>query len=121
MALSPQDAAKVLAVAATFDPRLRPPSPEDARARATAWASVLHERMTVEWAVRAVGAHYASETTMLMPAHLNAQHRLHRDREREEGQRAQRALQPANAVPMPPAVRGQIQAVLSGTKVPPRG
>lgn len=102
------DAAKVLAVAATFDQRHRPPSEADADARAMAWASALNKKMPTDFAIRAVVAHYQDHTESVMPAHLNerwrTQHRLEVEREQ------QRALQSRRGVPMPPEVRAQILA-----------
>lgn len=106
--MTPDDAAKVLAVAATFDQRHRPPSEADADARSMAWAQALNSKMPTEFAIRAVVAHYKDHTESVMPAHLNerwrAQHRL--DVERAQ----QRALQQQRGVPMPPEVRAQILA-----------
>ncbi len=114
--MTPADAARLLAVAGTFDPRLRPPSPEDAEARSLAWAGALDEDMPPEWAQRAVVKHYADTTEAVMPAHVNRAWRAHR---RAEAERAatQRALDVAPGVPMPPEIREQIKALASKTRV----
>lgn len=77
--MKPEQAAVVLAMAATLDARLTPPSPEDAKARAVGWAHVLDQDMTVDEARACVIEHYREATASLMPAHVN---RLHRDRRR---------------------------------------
>ena len=101
--MTPAEAATVLAVAATFDPRLRPPTPEDARARASAWAIALDDMPPV-WAERAVVAHYAAETAALMPAHLNAEWRRQRRARAEKNHSAALGSIP-EGTPMPDSVR----------------
>lgn len=109
MALTAKQVAEVLALACTFDPRLKPPSAEDARARAHTWAAALRTDMDPEWAQKAVVAHYATNDKVLLPVHLNeawdryvvhraAQERIERDR------RARREAE-ITSVPMPPDVR----------------
>lgn len=78
--MTPKDAAVVLALAATFDTRLTPPSPEDAKARALAWAAALDEDMTQDQGRAAVIEHYRDQTRSLLPADVN---QIHRDRARE--------------------------------------
>lgn len=97
------EAARLLAIACTYDQRLKPPTAEDAQARSAAWAAALHPQMAPEWAEKAIVEHYARRTDMLMPAHLNDAHRAYRDRQRATAQ--SRALQQATGVPMPAAVR----------------
>ena len=102
--MTPEQAAKVLAVAGTFDARLTPPSREDALARAMAWAQALRADMPPDWAQQAVVAHYAEQTIPVMPAHLNVAWKAHR---RAEADRAatRAALDAAGGVPMPDEVR----------------
>lgn len=103
--MTPAECAKVLAVAATIDPRLRPPSLEDATARAQAWAQVLDHRMPVDWAVRGVARHYAESTDSLMPAHLNAAWRAERRAQVERAEAERLRLDSPEGVPMPPEIR----------------
>jgi hypothetical protein len=101
------DVVKVLGVAATFDQRLRPPTPQDARARAEAWREALLDAMDPVWAQRAVVAHYATFTETLMPAHLNRAWRAHR-----ENEALRKPIERGQGVPMPPEIKRQIMAVL---------
>lgn len=105
--MTPADAARVLAVAGTFDARLRPPSPEDADARAMAWAAALSPSMTPEYAQRAVVAHYADRTDAVMPAHLNERWKSYRARELDQEQ-SRRMLEAPPGVPMPPEVKAAL-------------
>lgn len=69
--MTPEQAGQVLAVAAALDPRLRPPSQDDAILRARAWASVIHpwiDATAGQWAVR---KHYATSSDSVMPVHVN--------------------------------------------------
>lgn len=106
------EAAKVLAIAATFDPRLKPPSPQDARLRAEAWRAALIDAMDPRWAQDAVVAHYASSTEALMPAHLNRAWKSFR-----EQQAMRKPIERGPGVPMPPEVKAQIEAVLRAKSV----
>jgi hypothetical protein len=101
------EAAKVLAIAATFDARLKPPSPQDARLRAEAWRAALIDRMDPRWAQDAVVAHYASSTEALMPAHLNRAWKAFR-----ESESMRKPIERGEGVPMPPEIRDQIQTML---------
>lgn len=99
--VTPQEAARVLAVACTLDARLTPPSTEDARARATLWAATLHPEMAPVWAEEAVVSHYRRSGDVIMPATLNEAYRGFRDRVRADEQARERARQAQRAVPMP--------------------
>ena len=101
--MTPNEAARLLAVACTYDQRLKPPSVSDAQARAAAWSAALHPQMPPEWAEKAIIDHYARRTDQIMPAHLNDAHKSYRERQRTANQ--SRALQQATGVPMPSAVR----------------
>jgi hypothetical protein len=114
--MTPADAARLLAVAGTFDPRLRPPTPEDAEARSLAWAGALDADMSPEWAQRAVVKHYADTTEAVMPAHVNRAWRAHRRAEAER-EASRRALDTVPGVPMPDEIREQIAALRSKTRV----
>ena len=108
--MTPAEAARILAVATTFDARLTPPSREDAAARALAWSEALAKNMTVDDAIRAVIRHYASQTTAIMPAHVNAAWRDRCRAEREEKERASITAVHVG-VPMPPEIRAQLKAI----------
>lgn len=103
--MTPEQAAKVLAVAATYDQRLTPPTREDALARSLAWAQALRPDMSPEWAQQAVVAHYAEHTTVLMPAHLNSSWKSYRRAEIERSQHSALMATTAEGVPMPDEVR----------------
>ena len=104
--MTPSEAARLLAVACTYDQRLKPPTAADAQARSAAWAAALHPQMAPEWAEKAIVAHYARSTDTIMPAHLNDAHKAHRDRQRTAAQSL--ALTRAIGVPMPPEVRAAL-------------
>ena len=101
------DVAKVLGIAATFDQRLKPPTPQDARLRAEAWRAALIDAMDPRWAQDAVVAHYAASTEALMPAHLNRAWRAFR-----ESESMRKPIERGPGVPMPPQIKAQIQAML---------
>lgn len=113
--MTPDNAARLLAIAGTLDPRLKPPTAEDAQARSLAWAAALHADMDPAWAQQAIVAHYAHETTSLMPAHLNTAWRTHsrnlRQRAHDLDARRRRAEEQRIAVPMPPEFRERIRSV----------
>lgn len=115
--MTPDDAARLLAVAGTFDARLRPPSPEDAQARALAWSAALMQDMPPTFAQQAIVAHYAETTDAVMPAHVNTRWRAHRHREAER-EASRRALDVPEGIPMPPEVKAQIKALLHKTAMP---
>jgi hypothetical protein len=52
--------------------------------RVAAWVEILDADMTLDFAIGAVRNHYASETTVLMPAHVNRAWRQVRLREKEK-------------------------------------
>ena len=114
--MNPSEAATVLAVAATLDPRLRPPSPEDAKARATVWAATLDSDMRVDKAQHLVSQHYKESTESLMPAHLNRLWRQWikdtRSSELLAIELADTRAREALAVPMPKEVREQLNTIL---------
>lgn len=114
--MTPDEAARLLAVAGTFDPRLRPPSPEDAQARAMAWSAALRKDMPPAFAQQAIVDHYAESTDAVMPAHLNGRYRAHR-RATAEQEASRAALDMAPGVPMPPEVKARIQSLLASTAV----
>lgn len=113
--MTPAEIAKVLATAATFDPRLKPPSAEDAQARVAAWSLALDPDMVSTWAQKAVVAHYATSDKALLPAHLNdhwARYVAHRAAElRQEEARRDRYYAEQVAVPMPPEVRASLREI----------
>ena len=115
--MTPSDAAILLAMAATLDPRLSPPTPEDAQARAQAWAATLDPDLDLTEAKRMLITHYRETTSGVMPAHLN---RLWRDyrrtmtaQQRENRELHARRQLEALAVPMPESVREQLRSILS--------
>lgn len=99
--VTPQEAARVLAVACTLDARLTPSSTEDARARATLWAATLHPEMAPTWAEEAVVSHYRRSGDVIMPATLNEAYRAVRDRQRSDSMLAEQRRHRSKAVPMP--------------------
>lgn len=103
---------KILGIAATFDQRLKPPTPQDARLRAEAWRAALIASMDPRWAQDAVVAHYASSTEALMPAHLNRSWKAFR-----ESESMRKPIERGQGVPMPPEVKAQIRAVLQAKSV----
>lgn len=120
--MTPADAARVLAIAAALDPRMRAPGPEEAAARAVTWAEALDTDMPGAFAGRAVTAHYAEDSRTIMPADLNRGWRAHRKREAETA-RTQALLEEQrqhriSSVPMPPALRQQIRAAIGGGVTP---
>lgn len=120
--MNPSEAAQILAVAVTLDPRLKPPTAEDAQFRAMVWAETLDPDMNPGVARRLVTDHYRESTTGIMPADLNRLWRQFRKDqmvlEREERERNAIAAADAMAVPMPEDVRRQLQEVLEGKHVP---
>jgi hypothetical protein len=109
--MTPEEAAKVLALSAALDPRLRPPSESDAMVRARAWSAALAEGMTFAWASKAAIAHYAESADSIMPAHLNAAWRAHRKQVAEQAH-SRTALEQVAGVPMPEPVREQLREIL---------
>jgi len=107
--VNPSEAATVLAVAVTLDNRLKPPSREDAQARATAWSETLDSDLTPSVAQKIVIDHYRETTDSLMPAHVNRAWRSLRKQQKqfasEEAQRKAAAAAAAAAVPMPRDVK----------------
>lgn len=113
--MTPEQAAKVLAVAAAFDARLTPPTREDAAARALVWAQALQEDMTPEWAQQAVVSHYAESTAAVMPANLNSAWRVQRRADAERRHREALLAIPADGVPMPDEVRAEWRRLVQRT------
>lgn len=120
--MNPSEAAKVLAMAVTLDPRLKPPSVEDAQARAVAWSATLDDDLPLQVAERLVAEHYRESTDGLMPAHLNRAWRAHRKQalaaQREEAERRAITSAAAMAVPMPETVRQMLREALKSTESP---
>lgn len=110
--MTPEEAAKVLALSAALDPRLRPPSESDALVRSRAWSAALIGGMTFAWASKAVIAHYAESADGIMPAHLNAAWRTHR-KQVAEREHSRMALETVTGVPMPAPVRERLREILS--------
>lgn len=120
--MNPSEAAKILAMAVTLDPRLKPPSVEDAQARAVAWASTLDDDLPPSVAERLVAQHYRESTEGLMPAHVNRAWRAYRKQmltaQREEAERRSVTLAKETAVPMPPEVRAMLHQAFKGFDLP---
>lgn len=118
--MNPSEAAELLAVASALDPRLRPPSAEDAKARAVLWSQTLDDDMPLQAARTMVGWHYKESTDGVMPAHVNRLWRQHRrtraEAERASIQRKEITDMAAMSVPMPPEIREQLRKALDGTK-----
>jgi len=117
--MTPAEAGRVLAAAAVFDGRLNPPSREDAAARAIAWAQALRADMPADWAMRAVVEHYGSQTSAVMPAHLNEKWRAVRRAEFDRLATA-RAVEAASGdgVPMPEYVKEAWRKALRSSDAP---
>ena len=113
--MTSEEAAEVLALAATLDPRLSPSDPQTAITRARAWAAALKPKMTRDWAAKAVVNHYQQTTDYLMPAHLNQRWAAYERERWAEVESAQRAT--GRGVPMPDHVRQQIHALLGKSKL----
>ena len=111
--MNPSEAARVLSVAVTFDARLKPPSREDAQARAAAWAAALDEDLPQQSAERIVIEHYRESTEAVMPAHVNRAWRQRKRealaQEREAAERRALTESAETAVPMPESVKYALQ------------
>lgn len=51
--------------------------------RVAAWVEILDSDMTLEHAIKAIRDHYANETTVVMPAHVNRAWRALKSRQKE--------------------------------------
>lgn len=120
--MNPSEAAEFLAVASALDPRLRPPTAEDAKARAILWSQTLDEDLPLQAARTMVGWHYKESTDGIMPAHVNRLWRQHRqskgDAERLAIIKKQATEAAAMSVPMPDEMREQMRKTLHGTRTP---
>ena len=117
--VNPSEAARVLAVGATYDPRLNPPSREDSLARAQAWSLALDPDLNEADAVQLVIDHYRDHSTAILPATVNLAWRR-RKADRAERERSTRALTEqrsaaSTAVPMPPEIRAAIHSIIHRT------
>lgn len=70
---------KVLGAAMQVDDRM-----DMDKYRIAAWAEIVDKDMPYEFAINALREHYAQETTVLMPAHLNRAWRSVRLQQREK-------------------------------------
>lgn len=120
--MNPSEAAELLAVASALDPRLRPPSPEDAKARAMLWSQTLDSDLPLPIARNMVTYHYTSSTDGVMPAHINRLWRAHRRTEAEAHRTAIEQKQATESaekgVPMPTEVKQKLLQALRATKTP---
>ena len=118
--MNPFEAATVLAVAATLDNRLNPPSVEDSQIRAKAWAATLDPDLPVDVARRLVTAHYRERTEAVMPAHLNKAWRAERKRLSDEQHSMSLMYEIAEAsqvaVPMPAEIKAMIERIGYGKR-----
>lgn len=108
--MTDDEAGVVLALAATLDARLTPPSAADSIARSKAWAATLNGEMTPAFAAECVRRHYSTSTETIMPAHLNEAWKLYRRQEAEALELE--ALTSGKGVPMPPEIRRQLDALM---------
>lgn len=108
--MNEHQASVILALAATLDVRMTPPSHADGAARSKAWAATLNSEMTPEFAADFVRRHYATSTETIMPAHVNEAWKVHRRQEAEALERE--ALTSGRGVPMPPEIRRQLDALM---------
>lgn len=123
--MNPVEAAGLLAVAATLDPRMTPPSGTDAEARARAWAIALDDDMPPAWGTRKVIDYYAEADRAIMPADLNKAWRIYRvqkaEAERTRLMLVERKRQEDLAVPMPPEIREKVRRMIHPTEGPNNG
>jgi hypothetical protein len=117
--MNPSEAAKILSIAVTLDPRLKPPSREDAQARAAAWSASLDDDLPVTVAERMIVEHYRESTDGVMPAHVNKAWRQYRRdliaEQREQAEKRAVTVAADHAVPMPPDVKKQLLQALKAT------
>lgn len=73
-----QEIEQLLGAAMQIDDRITPD-----KFRIAGWVEILDSDMTHEFAMTALKAHYAEETNVIMPAHLNRKWRMMSRRERE--------------------------------------
>lgn len=109
------DVARLLVTITVLDPRLSPPSPEDAKARVAAWHAVLDADLQAAEAEQIVISHYRDSGKGIMPADINRHWRILKS-SRAEAARAQKDRQDRDraaieAVPMPEQVRNQIRRI----------
>jgi|AntAceMinimDraft_11_1070367.scaffolds.fasta_scaffold04105_5 hypothetical protein len=120
--MTPAEAATVLALAVTLDVRLKPPSREDAQARAVAWSQTLDSDLLLVTAQRLVVDHYSETTDSLMPAHVNKAWRVLRKQQRQlssdDAVRQSFNDAAANAIPMPFDVKELLQKTVKKTETP---
>jgi hypothetical protein len=113
--MTPSDAASLLAVASSLDPRLTPPSKADGVARATVWSAALDDDIPVDKARGIIVMHYRESTEAIMPAHVNRAWRQHRkqflEAERRDMDAKAAAQQAAIAVPMPESIRQHLRVI----------
>lgn len=108
--MTPREASQVLMLAAALDPRLRPPSEDDAVLRASSWATVLDDWIDADLAAWAVREHYRGSADSIMPAHVNAICRQAR-RVRREREESRRITARQEGVPMPEDFRRQVSTM----------
>lgn len=107
------EVAQVLALAATYDARLTPPTDADARVRAASWHLALAHDLPVDFAREVVINHYAQTDRTLTASVLNTAWRA--ERGRAEQRRAQMDRRERRGVPMPDEVRERIRALREQT------
>lgn len=112
-----QEAARILALASTYDFRLSPPSDSDALVRAEAWALSFACDLPVDFALQAVVDHYAETEKSITPSAINAAWKSHKRKAGEERVRQEREAEPDQpAVPMPPEVREQLRKIFASSR-----
>lgn len=115
--MSPEDCARLLAIAGTYDNRITPPTRSDAQARSIGWSKALDHDMNLEFAIEAIIDHYANETNSLMPAHINRAWRAHRKAEAERRHAITAIPDNPDAIPMPESFKAELHRLMSGTMV----
>ena len=112
--MNAQEAAKVLALASTYDFRLSPPSDTDAIVRAEAWALTFAYDLTPEFALQAVVDHYSQTEKSITPSTINAAWRTHKRKAGEKRIRQEREAElDQPSVPMPAEVRARLDEIFA--------
>ena len=116
--MTPDEASLILAVASAFDYRMTPPSVDDARIRARAWAEVLDVDLSSQDARYLVMRHYAENDESMTPARLNRAWRLLRKKRMDEANQERSRLREIeadlNSSPMPEEVRELLRQLGQG-------
>jgi hypothetical protein len=100
-----EEAAQVLAIAATLDFKHTPPTADDAKARAITWSAALDHDLVLADARGIVVKHYAERDETITPAMVNRAWRSIRTKRNQDAARQARSIEAVRGVPMPDVVR----------------